>query len=467
MKCALVVPSWRHNDTHMDALVSTIAGLWPPTGILYLASALMREGHEVMVLDGALLFKDEILKMLKDEKPDFVGISSVYPLWEKAKETAFRVKEVLPECFLAVGGQAPTHLKEKCFEDCEVIDAVLLGEGEEIICRLASGLEKDMDYTRVWGTIVKKDGRLYDNGGHGIVKDLDSLPFPAYELIDIAKYRPSIGLFKRLPIVATFTSRGCPNQCIYCSKIAGRTIRCKSPERIGEELEYYVKAFGVKEVKFFDDLFTYDKERAIRVCEEIRRRKLPIVWSASSRVDTIDRELLLEMKRAGCWYIHYGIESGVQKNLDALRKGTTVEQIREVVRLTHSIGLHTFTSYILGIPGETVEEAEQTIKFACELNSLFSEFFNCTPFPGTELYENVHQYGVMKAEIDQVGMHLNSFHPFTMDEEQMKKLRRKAFLKFYLRWGNIFKQIRSVESFQDVHYKLLGLKAIVKLLRGA
>lgn len=108
MKCALVVPSWRHNDTHMDALVSTIAGLWPPTGILYLASALMREGHEVMVLDGALLFKDEILKMLKDEKPDFVGISSVYPLWEKAKETAFRVKEVLPECFLAAGVK-PQH----------------------------------------------------------------------------------------------------------------------------------------------------------------------------------------------------------------------------------------------------------------------------------------------------------------------------------------------------------------------
>ena len=466
LKCALVVPSWCHNDTHMDALVSTIAGLWPPTGILYLASALIREGHEVVVLDGALLTKNEIMKSLKKENPRFVGISSVYPLWEKAKETAVKVKEVLPDCFLAVGGQAPSHLKEKCFEDCEAIDAVLMGEGEEVICQLVNCLEKDMDYTGIWGTVIKRDDRLYDNGGHGIVKDLDSLPFPAYELIDIHKYRPSIGLFKRLPIVATFSSRGCPNQCIYCSKIAGKTIRCKSPERIGEELEHYVKAFGVKEVKLFDDLFTYDKERAIRVCEEIRRRKLPIIWSASSRADTIDKELLLEMKKAGCWYIHYGVESGVQKNLDTLRKGTTVEQIREVVEMTHSMGIHTFTSYILGIPGETVEEAEKTIKFACELGSLFSEFFNCTPFPRTEIYENIHKYGVMKPEIDQVGMHLNSFHPFTMSEEEMKKLRRQAFLKFYLRWDNVFKQVRSVESLQDFYFKVLGFKAIIKLLRG-
>ena len=464
MKCALVVPSWRHMDTHMDALVSTIAGLWPPTGIMYLASSLIREGHEVIILDGALLTEEKIIKGLKEHNPRFIGISSVYPLWGKAKDFAIKLRALFPESFLAVGGQAPTYLKERCFEECEVLDAVMLGEGEEIICKLVRHLEKDMGFEGISGTIIKKDHTIHDNKGYGIVSDLDSLPFPAYELIDIKKYRPSVGLFRRLPIAATFSSRGCPNQCIYCSKIAGRTIRCKSPERMGDELEYYVKKFGVREVKFFDDLFTYDKERAIQLCEEIRRRKLPIIWSASSRVDTIDRELLSEMKKAGCWYIHYGVESGVQKNLNTLKKGTTVDQIREVVNMTHNMKLNTFTSYILGIPGETYEEAEQTIRFACELGSLFSEFFNCTPFPGTEIFENVTDYGVMKNEIDQVGMHLNSFHPFTMNEREMRELRRRAFLEFYLRREGIWKQFSSIRSFQDFYYRILGLRAIIKLL---
>lgn len=466
MKCALLIPSWGHSETHLDALVSTIAGLWPPTGILYMAAVLKKQGHDVVVLDGALLREDEIVAKLKAEEPKFIGLSSVYALWEKTKKFAFRLRKEFPGAFLAVGGQAPTHLKEKCFSDCEVLDAVVVGEGEEIISELINRLENGRDYTRIKGTVIKSGGIVFKNEGVGIVNNLDDLPFPAYELININRYRPSIGLFRRMPVIATFTSRGCPNECIYCSKIAGRVIRCKSPGRIGEELEYYVKRFGVKEIKFFDDLFTYNKDRAIRICEEIRKRNLPIIWSASSRVDTIDKELLTEMKKAGCWYIHYGVESGVQKNLDTLKKGTKVEQIREVIKMTHEMKIDTFTSYILGIPGETYEEARQTIAFACELGSLFSEFFNCTPFPGTEIYENIDQYGVMTGQIDQVGMHLNSFHPYTLTEEEMKVLRKEAFLKFYLRWGCAWKQIRSIQSLQDMRYKFMGLKAVLKLLKG-
>lgn len=464
MKCAFVIPSWCHQNTHLNAMVSTVAGLWPPTGILYIAACLMQQGDEVIVLDGALLTDDEIISKLDNFNPILIGISSVYPLWEKAKKLAFHVRDKFKNSFILMGGQAPTHLKEKCFEECEVIDAVVKGEGEEIICEIVNCLKRQMDYTKISGTIMKKDGIIYNNDGYGIVKDLDKLPFPAFELIDLEQYRPSIGLFKKMPIVATFTSRGCPMNCIYCSKISGKTIRCKSPERIGEELEYYVKKFGIKEIKFFDDLFTFDKKRAIKICQEIQKRNLGIVWSASSRVDTIDEELLKAMKASGCWYIHYGIESGVQKNLDTLKKGTKIEQIKKTIQMTHKMKINTFTSYILGIPGETYQEAEQTIKFACELNSLFSEFFFCTAFPGTELFENISKYGVMKKEIDLVGMHMNSFHPYTLTDEQMEKLRRKAFLSYYLRWGNFKKQVKSIESFQDLYYKYCGFKAILKLV---
>jgi anaerobic magnesium-protoporphyrin IX monomethyl ester cyclase len=466
MKCALLIPPWSHMDTHLDALVNTVAGVWAPTGILYIAAVLRQDGHEVMVLDGAMMTEIQMCEMLVHFNPQFIGICSPYPLWKKTKNLAIHLRIQHPHSFIAVGSQGPTYLKERCFEECEAIDAVVVGEGEEIVRMMVNQLEHNGESIGIAGTIVKHNGVVCSNPGVGIVQDLDSLPMPAYDLINIRRYRPSIGLFRRLPIFSTFSSRGCPNQCIYCSKLTGPGIRCKSPQKIGEELQYYVSEMGAKEVKFFDDLFTYDKERAMLICEEILRRKLPLIWSASSRIDTIDRELLKTMKRAGCWYVHYGVESGVQKNLDMLKKGTRIEQIREVINLTHEVGLHTFTSYILGIPGETQEEAKKTISFACELNSLFSEFFNCTPFPGTELYENVEKYGVMTEEVDKVGMHLNSFYPFTLTEAELKELRREAFLKFYFRWGNINKQLRSIHGVQDVVYKLMGLKAMYFLVRG-
>lgn len=466
MKCALVIPSWRMRDSHAASMAGTVAGIWPPTGVLYLAAALRQAGHAVCVLDGALLSTGRILEKLMEARPAFVGISSVYALWEKAAALAVEIRARLPGCYLAAGGPGPTWLGEACFTQCPALDAVMLGEGEVSLPALVGRLERGEDPAGVPASIVRVDGVPRRFGGNGVAPDLDALAYPAFDLIDLKKYRPSVGLYKKFPTLATFTSRGCPNHCIYCSKIAGRTIRFKSPERVGGELEYYVRAFGVREVKLFDDLFTFDEDRALAICAEIRRRALPIVWSASSRVDTITPALLREMKAAGCWYIHYGVESGVQKNLDMLGKGVALEQIRRAVRLTHEAGIDTFTSYILGIPGETPEEARRTIRFACELDSLFSDFFFCTPFPGTELYEQAARYGVVKKEVDQMGMHQNSFCPFTMDEATLQKLRREAFLRFYLRPGNLARQIRAVRSPGDLAQRLQGLRAVARMARG-
>jgi radical SAM superfamily enzyme YgiQ (UPF0313 family) len=466
MKCVLIIPPWRHCDTHPGALVETIAGIWPPTGLLYIASVLQQDGHDVEVMDGAYATEKEIMDFLEAEPPGFVGISCVYPLWLKAKDLAEKIKARFPDLFLAVGGQGPTFLKAACLEECDAIDGVVVGEGELVIRDILRRLSKGEDYSDIPCTYVRVDNKIIANKGIGVVENLDDLPFPAYELIDINRYRPSIGLFKRVPVLSTFSSRGCPNDCIYCSKIAGRSVRWKSPERIGTELEHYVKTFGVKEIKFFDDLFTFDKERAIQVCDQIVKRKLPLVWSASSRVDTIDGDLVKAMKKAGCWYIHFGVESGVQKNLDTLKKGTTLEQIKHAVALTHEAGISTFTSFIIGIPGETYEEAEETIRFACRLNSLYSEFFCCTPFPGTELHNNIDKYGVLKESIDRIGMHLNSFHPHTLTEEQVEQLRSKAFVSFYFRWRNILNQIKSIKSWKDFKYKLLGARAILGFRKG-
>jgi radical SAM superfamily enzyme YgiQ (UPF0313 family) len=447
-------------STHPGAFIQTVAGIWQPTGLLYIAAVLQQDHHDVRVFDGALMTETQLMEQLIADPPEFIGISCVYPMWSRAKKLAEKLKPVFSNAFLAVGGQGPTYLKRRCLEECPAIDAVVVGEGEWIVSQMVRALEEHGDYTNIPGTIVKVKDVIFENEGTGIVPDLDALPYPAFSLIDVAKYRPSVGLFKRLPVLYTFSSRGCPNHCIYCSKIAGKQIRMKSPERIGAEVEYYVKTLGVKEIKFFDDLFTYDKERAMKICAEIKRRRLPLIWSASSRVDTIDRELARTMKESGCWYIHFGVESGVQKNLDTLRKGITLEQIRSTIRMAHDAGLCTFTTYILGIPGETYEEGRQTIRFACELNSLFSDFFCCTPFPGTELHTNISLYGVLKDDVDNVGMHLNAFQPFSMTETELEQLRSQAFVSFYLRWGNIVKQLRSIKSWQDIKYKWLGVKAI-------
>jgi radical SAM superfamily enzyme YgiQ (UPF0313 family) len=221
----------------------------------------------------------------------------------------------------------------------------------------------------------------------------------------------------------------------------------------------------VREIKFWDEHFALDRERTIGICEEILRRNLKIVFWCSARVDGVDEGLLRMMKRAGCWCINYGMETGVDKNLRTLNKEATVEQGREAVLLTHRLGIDTMGTYVFGIPGETYDEGLETIRFACSLNHFYVEFFPLTPFPGTELYKNAPLYGHINVPLERLGMLFKGapFVPYTMSAEQIVDLLDRAYTMYYARPSFVLRRMARIREWYDVQAMFFGGLSIARM----
>ena len=463
MKCLFIMPPWTFKDTHMQELQEDVAGVTAPTGILYLASMVRQKGHEPFVIDGAFNSQEKIIEKFGEINPEFVGVSIVSMLWENAKSLMREIKKAKPGAFIVIGGPHPNSEMEKLFSESPDFDALVYGDGEYTIQEIAEKISKTQPLDGVKGIIFRKGKTLKKNPPREMIKDLDALPYPAFDLIDLHKYRPSVGHYRKLPIGEIVTGRGCPFNCLYCSKIHGNKVQSRDPVKVVDELEYYIKTYGIKEAKVWNELFTFDRNFVMKFCDEILRRKLDIAWSATARVDTIDEALLRKMKSAGCWYLQFGIESGVQKNLNALRKGTNVENVEKAIKLTQKSGIKCFATYILGIPDETYDEALQTIEFACKLNTFYAEFFPLTPLPGTDLYNHVERYGKMLGDTTKLTMHHISFVPYTMTVEQLDYLRTYAFKRYYSRPAYIVMRLLSIRSLQDLEISWRGFSALLKI----
>jgi radical SAM superfamily enzyme YgiQ (UPF0313 family) len=223
----------------------------------------------------------------------------------------------------------------------------------------------------------------------------------------------------------------------------GNNIRLRDPVLVVDEIEYYMNNYGTREIKFWDEHFTHDHDHVYGICDEILKRGLKIRWWVSARADSVDKPLLEEMKKAGCWCINYGVESGLQTHLDTLMKFETLEQIRSAVKLTHSVGIKTHTTYIFGIPGETFEDGLKTIELAKELGSFTVEFFPITPFPGTPLYK-----GVRKG----------------LTAEEIMELRRLAYIKYFFRPGFLFYRLMNIMSPFQVRAMFHGAMSLLSMV---
>jgi radical SAM superfamily enzyme YgiQ (UPF0313 family) len=332
----------------------------------------------------------------------------------------------------------------------DALDAIVIGEGEITSRELICAVENGDDLRDVRGLLVRDGDRLMRTPPREIIDDLDQLPFPAVDLCEMDRYYPSFEQVSTVPAMQMLASRGCTGSCLYCYKMYGNRIRLRDPARVVDEIEYYIRNYGTREIKFWDEHFSHDHRHVYAICDEIIRRGIKVRWWVSCRADSVDRPLLQAMKRAGCWCINYGVESGLQKHLDTLMKHETIEQIREAVRLTHSVGIKTHTTYIFGIPGETFEDGLRTIEFAKELNSFTVEFFPITPFPGTPLYKGVNKglFGTMSSNLCDQGMLLDRpcFIPFTMTADEIMELRRLAYLKYFMRPGFLLYRLTNIMS---------------------
>jgi anaerobic magnesium-protoporphyrin IX monomethyl ester cyclase len=465
MKCALIIPSWVPEEIFSSKTASSQINYWQPLGTLYVAAVLQKAGHDVIFLNGAFMSHEQLLADIKKFGPRFIGIYSTTFGWEKAKKTADDLKKLMGEnVFICAGGPYPIAAGASCLEDDgESFDAVVTGEGEFTSLEMVERLGEGRTLEGVEGVIYREGDRIIRNSPRPLIFDLDSLPFPARELLgDSGLYIPPPATYKRKPVAVVMTSRGCNRRCIYCFQIdkdRKSGIRYRSVENVLKEIEH-VLAEGYREIKFIDDTLAADYDRAMTLAREIKARKLDFTWFASACVNQVDRPLLQAFRDAGCWAVLFGAESGVQKNLNTIRKGTTPEQIKKAVRAAKDVGLKVSTPFMFGIPGETYEEGLRTIDFAIELDPDMANFHAITPFPGTYLYDNLEKFGSVSDELSDYTYQGAAFIPHTMTREQILELRQIAFRKFYTRPSFI---IRKVLEFRSPHDFAVALKSLRSL----
>ena len=469
MKCALVIPAWVPDEIFSSKTARSQINYWQPIGTLSVAAVLKRAGHEVRFINGAFLSHEQVLAEIREFDPRFIGLYSTTFGWKKAKRTAADLKQLLgKDRFICAGGPYPIALPEECLVDaCGSIDAVVTGEGELTVLEIVERLESGRGLDNVAGTLVCTDNRIIRNPPRPFITDLDSLPFPARELLgDAGRYIPPPGTYRRKPVAVMMTSRGCNRHCIYCfqmDKKRASGIRYRSVDNVMQEIELCIRQ-GYREIKFLDDTFAADYGRAMEIAQEIRRRRLSIAWFASACVNQVDRPLLQAFRDAGCWAVLFGAESGVQKNLDTIRKGTTLEQIRKAVKAAQAVGLKVSTPFMFGIPGETFEEGLQTIDFAIELDPDMANFHAITPFPGTYLYDNREQLGTISEELSDYTYQGAAFIPKTMTREEIHALRQTAFKRFYLRPSFLLKKLKDMRTINDVRIMFRSAQSLLSLV---
>jgi anaerobic magnesium-protoporphyrin IX monomethyl ester cyclase len=440
-----------------------------PLGLGYLAAVLEKEKYEVDVIDCQVLgfsydeFRSRISKI---KKPDIVGITSTTLTYKSALQIVKIAKEVWPDCLTLLGGSHVTFWDKQALEESAFLDVVVRKEGENTMLELADRVEKGEDYYDVQGTTVRKDGEIVKNEDRPYIENLDDLPFPAHHLWPLERLMKHGAVI--FPLMA---SRGCVFWCDFCSTVRmfGRRYRMRSPKNVVDEIEYLHKTYGAHQFTFYDDAFTVDQARAADICKEIMRRKLKIEWDCETRVDMVTEDLLRIMKEAGCFAVWFGVESGAQPVLDAMRKGITPAQTIKAFRMTKEAGMMTVAGVVLGFPGETKETIWETVKFIDRLKPGDVGYYIATPYPGTPLYEQVVREGRLKThDFNRFDTATPVFDLGTMSGEELRELRERAFQRFYLRPGYFFSMIGKGRfwSFSIILTILAHFRRAVKLRLG-
>ncbi len=413
----------------------------PPLGLGYLAAVLRKEGFKVRIIDDMVenLSFDALLKRLK--KSIMVGTTSTTPTFNSALRYARRIKEALLDIFVILGGVHVTFRPLDAVKN-SFVDAVCIGEGEETVVEVAERVEVGKTLEDVKGVVYRSGNEIVDNGSREFIKDLDSLPFPAYDLMPLEKYSLFGEHLEQFPVI---TSRGCPFACRYCSSslFMGHRFRARSAENVVDEIEWLVGDFNAKHIAFSDDTFTLSRRRVEAICNEIKRRGIDIEWSCSSRVDTINEDMLKKMKEAGCSAIYYGVESASEKILNFYRKRIDFEKVKRAVELTKKYDIMVICSFIIGAPMEKKEDMKATLKFALKLNPDYAQFSILTPYPGTEIYEEAEKKGwILNRNFDDYTAGKPVLKNFFMSPQEISRFLRYCYLRFYLRPRFILREMR-------------------------
>ncbi len=415
----------------------------PPLGIAYIASVIEGAGNSVTIVDmGALgtTYK-ELGEELARLHPDVVGVTSTTPTIYEAVKCVTVSKQACPEAVTVMGGCHITFCPAETMRLCPDLDIGVIGEGEATVVDLLDALSGKKSLAQVDGITYRDNGQIVRTKPRRLIENLDDVPFPARHLLPFDRYTL---LNRKFPMGGMITSRGCPFGCTFCSssRVYGKRFRGRSPSNVVDEMELLVERYRARSIEILDDTFTIDKNRARGIAEEIIRRGLDVSWVFGSRVDTIAPDLLHLFKKAGCYMVYYGIESGTDRILKELNKGITLEQVRKAILWAKRAGIETIASFIIGTPGETRAEAMQTIEFARKCGVDYAQFTVMTPYPGTEIYESAKREGHL---ITEDWSKFTTLKPVLctkeLSAEEQESLVALAYKRFYLRAPFIIRNI--------------------------
>lgn len=429
----------------------------PPTDLMYLAAIAESVGFEARIRDYSQ--GGDYKADLEEFRPDFLLVNVAMPTLENDLNSIKIAKEILPKIKTIAKGATFLTFSKKIMEDNPYIDMVIRGEAEYTLKEIL----ENKPYQEILGLSYRDIDLVKENENRPFIENLDELPFPARHRVDNSIYRrPDNG-----KVQATIkVSRGCPYHCFFClaTPTQGSKVRKRSAENIIAEIKECVEKYHITNFLFWSDIFDIDRDWTINLCKKIIDSGLKITWSSNTRADTADYEMAKIMYKSGCRLVSIGVESGSQYMLDKMGKNITLSDVRKTVAFFKKAGIRIYNYFVIGLPWETEETVEDTIKFAIELDSDFISFYTATPLPGTKFYDYVKENGLLN---ENTSFKSAYFYPavntHSLSKERIFELHKSAIKRFYLRPKYILKMLLKIRSLYEIKsYFTAGIRLLFR-----
>ena len=372
-------------------------GIFPSLALAGLAAWVRQHGYATKIIDLQVqnMFPTDADGLVREFDPHIVALTSKTLGWPAVIEIAQMVRATCPKALIVVGGpHMSIYAKESLSWEC--FDLAVVGDGEETFLEICDRYESGSSMDDLQGAVVRlKNGDIQLNPARPLPKDIDQYPMAAWDLIPVQDYH-CLTLLK--PFATMVTTRGCPWHCGYCSQVYSEKLRFRAVELVVDEMEYLEKTYGVKEIVFFDETFTIGKKRMLKFSEEVQRRGLKVKFNIRARVDTVDREVVRALKKAGLRSIHMGVEAGTDRLLKIMNKQITREQTERAYRICREEGVDTRGYFMIGYYDATPADVEETINFASGLGLDWASFSVATALPATDLYRIAQERGYVSGD---------------------------------------------------------------------
>lgn len=453
-KCLYTASIWKNYSKN--------AILVPPLGMVYLAALLRDKGYEANFIDANILnmSKEQIINKLNELKPDYVLYNAITDNLQDTLAWIKEIKEYYNKPVIIGGPHMEIYPEETLTHEC--IDYGVVGDGWETLPELLDFLENGRDLTDVKGLVFRKEGEVVLTEERPKKVSLEDVPFPARDLLPNELY--DTVLSKARPITIMITALGCPFRCTYCC--TDTNLRARSAEHIVAEVEECINKYGIKEIEFYDETFTVNKKKMGRFLDLVEEKGLKFFWSVRTRVDCVDKDLLLRMAKNGCIRINFGIESGDEDVLKAINRNMSIDTIKEAVKWSKAAGIMTFGFFMVGLPQDTKESIERTLKLMLELDLDFMQLNKFTMLPHSKIYEDYkketgkdfwREYVLGNVTLDDLK---RDYLQITDDE--LDRYLEQGYRGFYYRPKYIWKKLLQVNSFTEFKRMASGALSLLR-----